>query len=60
MITGKGHNDSPLNLQYVIPTSYLFSAAVAMCLRTMLDEALDAEVEEPHSGNTNFFVNLWA
>ncbi len=51
---------SPLKLQYAITSSYLFSAAVAMCLRTMLDEALDAEVEEPHSGNTNFFVNLWA
>ncbi len=51
---------SPLNLQYVITTSYLFSAAVAMCLRTMLDEALDAEVEEPHADSINFFVNLWA
>ena len=49
---------SPLKLQYAITSSYLFSAAVTMCLRTMLDEALDAEVEEPHSGNTNFFVNL--
>lgn len=44
----------------MIITSYLFRAAVAMGLRTMLDEALDAEVEEPHSGNINFFVNLWA
>lgn len=51
---------SPLNLRYAITLSYLFHVAVAMCLRTMLDEALDAEVEEPHSGNTNFFVNLWA
>jgi len=44
----------------VITSSYLFPVAVARGMRTALDEALDAEVEEPHSGNTNFFVNLWA
>jgi hypothetical protein len=45
---------SPLNLQYMITTSYLFRAAVAMCLRTLLDEALETEVEAPHTGSINF------
>lgn len=49
---------SPLNLRYQITLSYLFFTAVAMGLRAMLDEAQDTEVEAPHSGNTNFFVNL--
>lgn len=51
---------SPLNLQYMITTSYLFRAAVAMCLRTLLDEALETEVEAPHAGSIKFIVNLWA
>ena len=51
---------SPLNLRYQITLSYLFHVAMAMGLRTLLDEAQDAEVEEPNSGNTNFFVNLCA
>jgi hypothetical protein len=38
--------------------SYLFFTAVAMGLRAMLNEALDAEVEEPHTNSINFFVNL--
>ncbi len=45
---------SPLNLRYAITLSYLFHVAVAMCLRTMLDEALNTEVEAPHAGNINF------
>jgi hypothetical protein len=44
----------------VITASYLFPVAVARGIRTVLDEALDAEVEEPHTGSINFFVNLWA
>lgn len=52
--------NSPLNLRYAITLSYLFHVAVAMDLRTLLDEALNTEVEEPNSGNTNFFVNLCA
>ncbi len=57
---------SPLNLRYQITLSYLFHVAMAMAmamamgLRTLLDEAQDTEVEAPHSGNTNFFVNLCA
>ncbi|MGS3131805.1 hypothetical protein ACB295_21945, partial [Aeromonas caviae] len=43
-----------------LPLSYLFHVAMAMGLRTLLDEAQDTEVEAPHSGNTNFFVNLCA
>jgi hypothetical protein len=41
---------SPLNLQYMITTSYLFRAAVAMCLRTLLDEALETEVTRTENG----------
>lgn len=51
---------SPLNLRYQITLSYLFHVAMAMDLRTLLDEAQDTEVEASHSGNTNFFVNLCA
>ncbi len=51
---------SPLNLRYAITLSYLFHVAVAMGLRTLLDEAQDIEVEAPHAGSINFFVNLWA
>lgn len=51
---------SPLNLRYQITLSYLFHVAMAMGLRTLLDEAQDTEVEAPNSGNINFFVNLWA
>ena len=55
---------SPLNLRYQITLSYLFHVAMAMAmamgLRTLLDEAQDTEVEAPHSGNINFFVNLCA
>lgn len=35
----------PLNLQYLITTSYLFCVAIDM--RTVLDETLDIEVEDP-------------
>lgn len=45
---------SPLNLRYQITLSYLFPVAVARGMRTVLDEALDAEVEEPHAGSINF------
>lgn len=45
---------SPLNLRYQITLSYLFHVANAMGLRTLLDEALDTEVEAPHSGSINF------
>lgn len=45
---------SPLNLRYQITLSYLFHVAMAMGLRTLLDEAQDTEVEAPHSGNINF------
>ncbi|MGL5024551.1 MAG: hypothetical protein ACRC6P_01090 [Shewanella oncorhynchi] len=51
---------SPLKLQYAITLSYLFHVAMAMGLRTLLDEALETEVEAPHAGSIKFIVNLWA
>ena len=44
---------SPLNLRYAITLSYLFHVAVAMCLRTLLDEALETEVEAPTRAASN-------
>lgn len=49
---------SPLNLRYQITLSYLFHVAMAMGLRTLLDEAQDAKAKEPQTGGINFFVNL--
>ncbi len=51
---------SPLNLRYQITLSYLFHVAMAMGLRTLLDEAQDTEVEAPHTGSIKFIVNLGA
>ncbi len=47
---------SPLNLRYQITLSYLFHVAMAMAmgLRTLLDEAQDTKVEAPHAGSINF------
>ncbi len=36
--------------------SYLFFTAVAMGLRTLLDEAQDTKVEAPHVGSINFLL----
>ena len=47
---------SPLNLRYQITLSYLFHVAMAMGLRTLLDEAQDTKVEAPHVGSINFLL----